>query len=122
MAKAGRPRIQIDLANVEQYAQVCDSEEQIVRALGISYNTLQRRKAEIGDFREAIKRGRAKADVFVGGKLMEKIKAGDTASTIFYLKARCGWRETQKIEADVITREEPPEGLVEIYAKLRAKK
>lgn len=117
-----KPRIEIDLAKAEQYAQVCDNDEQIARALGISPTTLYARKRESEEFAEALKRGRAKANVFVGGKLMEKIKAGDTACTIFYLKARCGWRETQKIEADVITREEPPEGLVEIYAKLRAKK
>lgn len=117
-----KPRIQIDLRKVEEYAQVCDNEEEIANALGISYSTLQSRKRENEEFKTAIKRGKAKANVFVGGKLMEKIKAGDTACTIFYLKARCGWRETQKIEADVFTREEPPEGLVEIYAKLRAKK
>lgn len=117
-----KPRIQIDLRKVEEYAQVCDNEEEIANALGISYSTLQSRKRESEEFRIAIKRGKAKANVFVGGKLMEKIKSGDTASIIFYMKSRCGWRETQKIEADVITREEPPYGLVEIYAKLRAKK
>lgn len=111
-----KPRIQIDLEKVEEYAQVCDSEEEIALALGISYTTLKTRKRESDQFATAIKRGRAKANVFVGGKLMQKIKEGDTASTIFYLKTRCGWRETQKL--DVTTREEAPEGLAEIYAKL----
>ena len=111
-----RQRIPIDLKKVEEYAQVCDSEEEIALALGISQATLIRRKKDYADFANAIKRGRAKANVFVGGKLMQKIKEGDTASTIFYLKTRCGWRETQKL--DVTTREEAPEGLEEIYAKL----
>lgn len=114
-----QPRIQIDLKKVEEYAQICDNEEEIALALGISYTTLQRRKKDYEDFGDAIKRGKAKANVFVGGKLMQKIKEGDTASTIFYLKTRCGWKETQKIEADVKARGEIPEGLPAMYAKLK---
>lgn len=93
-----QPRIQIDLKKVEEYAQVCDSEEEIALALGISYGTFQNRKRDYSEFCEAVKRGKAKANVFVGGKLMQKIKEGDTASTIFYLKSRCGWRETSRQE------------------------
>lgn len=113
-----KPRIEIDLKKVEEYAQFCDSEEEIALALGVSYATLRRRKAESEQFEQAIKRGKAKANIFVGGKLMQKIKAGDTASIIFYLKTRCGWKETQKIEADVI-QHEVPEGLPAIYAALK---
>ena len=83
-----RTKIQIDLRKVEEYAQVCDSEEEIAFALGISQDTLTRRKQEYADFAEAIKRGKAKANVFVG----------DTASIIFYMKARCGWKETSRNE------------------------
>lgn len=93
-----RSEIPIDLKKVEEYAQVCDSEEEIALALGISQATLIRRKKDYDDFANAIKRGKAKANVFVGGKLMQKIKDGDTASIIFYLKARCGWREVNRTE------------------------
>jgi hypothetical protein len=93
-----KPRIEVDLKKVEEYAQVCDSEEEIALALGISYSTLQNRKRDYESFRNALKRGKAKANVFVGGKLLEKVKAGDTACTIFYMKTRCGWRETNKLE------------------------
>ena len=113
-----RREIPIDLKKVEEFAQVCDSEEEIALALGVSYATLRRRKADSEQFAQAIKRGKAKANIFVGGKLMQKIKAGDTASIIFYLKTRCGWKETQKIEADV-TQHEVPEGLPAIYAALK---
>lgn len=115
----GRKPIQIDLNKVEEYAQFCDNEEEIALALGISYGTFQNRKRDYCDFCEAIKRGKSKANVFVGGKLMQKIKAGDTASIIFYLKTRCGWKETQKIEADVTQREKVPEGLPAMYAALK---
>lgn len=114
-----RREIPIDLKKVEEFAQVCDSEAEIALALGISQDTLTRRKQSRADFAEAIKRGKAKANIFVGGKLMQKIKAGDTASIIFYLKTRCGWKETQKIEADVKARGEIPEGLPAMYAKLK---
>lgn len=113
-----RREIPIDLKKVEEYAQLCDNEAEIALALGISQDTLTRRKQSRADFAEAIKRGKAKANIFVGGKLMQKIKAGDTASIIFYLKTRCGWKETQKIEADVI-QHEVPEGLPAIYAALK---
>lgn len=113
-----RREIPIDLKKVEEYAQLCDNESEIALALGISQDTLTRRKQSRADFAEAIKRGKAKANIFVGGKLMQKIKAGDTASIIFYLKTRCGWKETQKIEADV-TQRDVPEGLPAIYAALK---
>lgn len=111
-------KMYIDLAKVEQYAQVCDNEEEIARALGISYRTLVRRKAEFVEFGEAIKRGKAKANVFVGGKLMEHVKNGNIAATIFYLKSRCGWKETQRLEGDLTTTEKAPEGLQSIYNAL----
>ena len=92
--KRTRPRIQIDLDKVEQLAQVCDNEEEIALALGISYRTLQNRKKDFANFATAIKKGKAKANAFVGGKLMSLIKEGNPAAIIFYMKSRCGWRET----------------------------
>lgn len=67
--KRTRPRIQIDLEKVEQLAQVCDNEEEIALALGISYRTLRNRKKDFANFATAIKKGKAKANAFVGGKL-----------------------------------------------------
>lgn len=47
-----RTKIQIDLRKVEEYAQVCDNEEEIAFALGISQDTLTRRKQEYADLRK----------------------------------------------------------------------
>ena len=114
----GRKQIQIDLKKVEEYAQFCDSEEEIAQALGISYATLRRRKNDFDRFAQALKSGKAKANVFVGGKLMQKIKEGDTTAMIFYLKSRCKWSEKQTL--DVTTREEVPEGATALFAKIKA--
>lgn len=93
-----KPEIQIDLDKVEQYAQVCDNNEEIARALGIAVSTFYAKKAESEAFQEAVKRGRAKANIFVGGKLMEQIREGNTTAIIFYLKSRAGWKEADRHE------------------------
>ncbi len=110
-----KPRIEIDLAKVEQYAQVCDNEEEIALALGVSYSTLQNRKREFEEFANAIKRGKAAANIFVGGRLMGLVKEGNPAATIFWMKSRCGWKETQRIE----TNETKGDSLKNVYAKMR---
>lgn len=93
-----RKKIEIDLKKVEEHAQICDNEEEIALALGIGYATLKRRKKDNELFELAIKTGRAKANAFVGGKLMQLVREGNPAATIFYMKSRCGWRETVRQE------------------------
>ena len=44
------------------------------------------------------KRGKAKAIAHVANGLLQKARAGDTTSAIFYLKTQAGWRETTEIE------------------------
>ncbi|VVD29172.1 hypothetical protein [Paraburkholderia dioscoreae] len=41
-----------------------------------------------------LKQGRLKANVKVAQSLFKKAIAGDTASTIFWLKTRAGWKES----------------------------
>ena len=67
----------------------------------------------------AMKRGRAKANIKVGNALMKAIEGGNVTAIIFYLKARAGWTEKQQIEAEIKSKENVPEGLPALYAKLR---
>ena len=89
-----KPKIHIDLKQVESLAANGLTQEQIASALGISERTLRSRKGEIADFANAIKRGKAKGIALVTNKLMESIKGGNMTGMIFFLKTQAGWKET----------------------------
>lgn len=114
-----KPKIELDLEKVEEYAGLGLTREEIALSLGISYSTLNRRIKESADVDAAMKRGRAKANIKVGNALMKAIEGGNVTAIIFYLKARAGWTEKQQIEAEIKSQENVPEGLTAIYAKLR---
>ena len=89
-----KPKIQIDLKQVESLAANGLTQEQIACALGISESTLHQRKRDSADFAAAIKRGKAKGIALVTNKLMESIKGGNMTGMIFFLKTQAGWKET----------------------------
>ena len=89
-----KPKIHIDLKQVESLAANGLTHEQIAAALGISESTLTKRKKENTDFTDAIKRGKAKGIALVTNKLMESIKGGNMTGMIFFLKTQAGWKET----------------------------
>ena len=89
-----KPKIHIDLKQVESLAANGLTQEQIAAALGISESTLTKRKRESADFTDAIKRGKAKGIALVTNKLMESIKGGNMTGMIFFLKTQAGWKET----------------------------
>ena len=96
-----KPKIQIDLAQVESLAGMgMENNEEIADALGISIRTFYARKRDSAEFAEAIKRGKAKGKAFAISKLHERIKAGDLGAICFYLKCKCGWNEKIKIESN----------------------
>ena len=115
-----KPKIELDLAKVEELAGLGLTREQIALSLGVSYSTLNRRAKESEEIETAMKRGRALANIKVAGELMKAIEKGNVTAIIFYLKTRAGWTEKQKIEAEVTQRENIPEGLPAMYAALKA--
>ncbi|OOF39887.1 LuxR family transcriptional regulator [Rodentibacter rarus] len=98
MKKQTKPKIEIDLKQVEALAANGLTMQQIADSLGISRTTLQMRKAENEQFEQAIKRGKAKGIAIVTNKLMGQIKSGNTTAMIFFLKSQAGWKETQITE------------------------
>lgn len=50
-------------------------------------------------FSGELERGHAMSNARVKRKLHELIDQGNVAATIFYLKARCGWSESVRVEA-----------------------
>ena len=74
------------------------SQDQIADYFGICRNTFRAICARDPEVDERYKRGKAKAIAHVANGLLQKARAGDTTSAIFYLKTQAGWRETAAIE------------------------
>lgn len=71
-------------------------QDDIAVVIGVSGPTLRRH------FRTELDRGVARANARVGQRLYEMATSGDnTAATIFWLKARAGWREKQEIDVSL---------------------
>lgn len=94
-----KPKIEIDLAKVEELASRLLSKEQIAISLGISERTLYTNQKESADFAEAIKRGREKGVATVANKLVESAIEGNTTAQIFILKTHGGqdWKDKQDV-------------------------
>jgi len=76
-----------------QSLKVCGyTDESIAAALGISADTLVKK------YGDKLANGKARLDGEVVGHLIDKIRKGDTASILFYLKTRCGWSETNIVK------------------------
>ena len=85
--KSGRKPIFIDLDKVEQLAARGLGPTQIARALGISWDTLDRNRKRNAEFEETLKRGRAKGLAQVTNSLFKSAtESGNVTAQIFYLK------------------------------------
>lgn len=88
-----RKRIALDLAEVERLAGLGLTQGQIAASLGISEDTLGRRKKDSADFAAAIEKGAAFAASEIANVIYDAAKKGDMTAAIFYAKARMGWRD-----------------------------
>lgn len=95
--KQGVDPIEVDLETVERYASQGMTYEQISDSLGISSATLLRRRQNSAALEEAIKRGKAKGIEVVTNQLFKQVGEGNTTATIFFLKCRAGWVETNQL-------------------------
>lgn len=71
---------------------------QIAAKMGISIDTLARRRKEVAEFADAINRGRAKGVAAISNALYTNAMGGNVAAQIFILKCVGGWKSTEKIE------------------------
>lgn len=85
-----RPRIEIDISRVEEYAAQGLSQAEICLCIGIGESTLYRRKLDLEVLTEAIKRGKAKAASEISNTLYLMAKGGDLGAIVWYEKTRRG--------------------------------
>ena len=99
----GRPRIQIDTSQIEVYAAQGLSQAEICLCLGISEDTLSRRKADSASIADAIKRGKARAASEIADKLYQMAKNKDLGAIIWWEKTRRGLSDktTTVVEQEV---------------------
>lgn len=93
-----RPRIELDISKIEEYAAQGLTQAEICLCLGIGESTLYRRKLDVEVLTEAIKRGKAKAASAISNVLYLKAMQGDTTAIIWYEKTRRGMTDKQAIE------------------------
>lgn len=93
-----RPKIELDIFRVEELAAQGLTQTEICLVLGVSENTMLRRKAELEVLADAIKRGKAKAASEVSNTLYLMAKGGDLGAIVWYEKTRRGLSDKQTIE------------------------
>jgi hypothetical protein len=93
-----RPRITLDLGEVERLAANGLTHAEIAQALGVSRHTIMRRKRTEASFATAIKRGELTAKIRIAGKLLELCEAGNLGAIIWYEKTRCGYSDKRQIQ------------------------
>lgn len=98
-----KPRLEIDISRVEQLAAQGLSQAEICLCLGISEDTLTRRKQDTAVIADAIKSGKAKAASEISNTLYQMAKGGDLGAIVWYEKTRRGLsdRIQQHITTDV---------------------
>lgn len=91
----GRPAITLtpeQVREVETLAALLN-QDQIADYFGISRNTFRAICGRDDEVAARYRKGKAKAIAHVANSLLQKARAGDTTSAIFYLKTHAGWRE-----------------------------
>ena len=99
-----KPKIKIDLEQVERLAATGSSIEAISRVMGIGPRTLYRRRGEETEIERAFQRGRAKAHALreIALKKEGNEYVYDTRDRLkaitFFLERQPGWQKTERVD------------------------
>lgn len=92
-----RPKVKIDVGELERLATLQCTEDEIALYLGISVRTLQRR-LQIAKFNDVVASARAKGRISVRRHLFRLAAAGNIAAVIFLAKNLLGYRDVVNTE------------------------
>jgi len=87
-----RPKVKIDLAELEKLCGMQCTDEEIAAFFGISTRTIVRRRG-VQKFNEIMENARAKGRVSVRRNLFRLANAGNIAAAIFLAKNLLGYRD-----------------------------
>ena len=94
---AGRKRIELDLAQVEQLCTLGCSDAEIAAVFNVSVRTVESRKKE-GRFADAMERGRAKARINIRRHQWKLLEAGSAPMAIWLGKQYLNQRDVTPVE------------------------
>ena len=102
-ADTGKPRIEVDLEQVEILAAQGLSLEQIAASVGINVKTLVDRRDRYVEYSEALKRGKARGIAAVSNALFTSATRGNVTAQIFFLKNRAPeeWKDRREHGVDM---------------------
>ena len=87
-----RPRVKIDLVELEKLCGIQCTDEEIASFFGVSKRTIERRR-NTEKFREAMDQGRAKGRVSLRRILFRQAANGNVAAAIFLSKNLLGYKD-----------------------------
>lgn len=109
-------RLELDITEIERLAGLGLSQAEICLAVGISEDTLTRRKQDTADVAEAIKRGKARTKRTVANALMSRITDGDLGAIIWYEKTRLGYSDRLQVNPPPIDWDRVPNEMQQAFA------
>ena len=87
-----RPKVKIDLAELEKLCVMQCTDEEVAAFFGVSTRTIERRR-QVKKFNDVMERGRAKGRVSVRRNLFRLADNGQIAAAIFLSKNLLGYKD-----------------------------
>jgi len=87
-----RPKVNIDLAELEKLCGMQCTDEEIAAFFGVSTKTIERRR-KVTRFREIMDQAKAKGRISVRRSLFRQANSGNVAASIFLSKNLLGYRD-----------------------------